>query len=74
MPYPTNPDWLNKYGEWKATPQEKPTITNRMFAASDKDFQAACSLADVSPTKAQARKFRVKKGSAYSAKREAERV
>lgn len=77
MPRPNNPKWLDKYGEkgsnWHAQPQEMPAITNRMFAGGDKPFIAACDLAGIKPTKAQARKYRRKQGKAFAAKQEAER-
>lgn len=78
MPRPNNPEWLKKYGEqgsnWHAQPQEMPAITHRMFAGGDTEFQKWCSEAGVSPNKCQARKFRAKRGKAYSAKKEAERI
>lgn len=41
-------------------------VNNRAFA-SDPNFKKACEKANVSPTKRQASKFRMKKGVAYKA-------
>ncbi len=74
MPVPNNPDWFKKYGkDWKADSPLLPEVTNSQFAANDKRFKDACDLAGVKPTKAQARKFKNKKGQAYAAHQEASR-
>jgi hypothetical protein len=40
-------------------------MNNRDFAASDKDFIAACRNAGIPPTQRQASKYRLKSGKAY---------
>lgn len=72
MPYPTNPEWKKKYGDYKATPQLLPSVTNAHFADGDRAFNDACQLAGVKPTACQAKKFRKQSGSAYKAMKEAE--
>ncbi len=39
--------------------------TNKVFATTNKDFMAACTKADVEPTKRQASKYRRKIGKAW---------
>lgn len=43
-------------------------VTNRQFAHENKEFQDACSKADIPPTKRQAQKFRHKKGKAWKSR------
>lgn len=39
--------------------------TNQEFADSDSSFISTCNRSDIKPTKRQASKWRMKKGSAY---------
>lgn len=44
-------------------------MTNREFAGSDEQFNLACELADIKPTRRQASKFRRSTGLAHRAYR-----
>ena len=46
-------------------------MTHREFAGTDGIFKLACELAKVKPTVRQASKFRSKRGSAYSFRKQA---
>lgn len=45
-------------------------MTHREFAGTNEVFKLACELAKVKPTVRQASKFRSKRGSAYTFKKE----
>ena len=44
-------------------------VPNRVFALKDEGFKAACEKAGVQPTRRQASKYRLGKGSAFKAKK-----
>jgi hypothetical protein len=59
------PEKAAKHAKAERTKTQKFEQSNRVFAAENKAFRAACSEAGVEPTKRQASKYRNKLGVAY---------
>jgi hypothetical protein len=43
-------------------------MTNKEFAATNEEFKSVCTKLNIKPTKRQASKWRMKKGSAWNGK------
>ena len=58
-----------KYASGSPSKSHRGEVPNKVFAATDPGFRAACESAGVQPTARQASKWRMGKGSAFKAKK-----